>query len=249
MGLGSLSTFGAAEARTKARECRRLAYEGIDPIGARRARRAKVALDIAKSLTFKECTEQYIAAHRAGWRNAKHAAQWSTTVKTNAEPVIGPLPVQGIDTALVMKIIEPLWSKKPETAARLRGRIASVLDWAGARGYRQGENPARWRGHLDKLSPARAKMRKVKHRAALPYDELPEFMAALRAQEGVSARALEFLILTAARTGEVIGALPAEISEAVQRRRSPITTICAAMTIMRAGASRPGGGPAKAPSD
>jgi Arm DNA-binding domain len=182
MGLGSLSTFGLAEARTKAAECRKLTYEGIDPIEARRAERAKVALDTAKSLTFKECTEQYIAAHRAGWRNAKHAAQWSTTVKTYAEPVIGALPVQDIDTALVMKIIEPLWSKKPETAARLRGRIEAVLDWAAARGYRQGENPARWRGHLDKLLPARAKVRKVKHHAALPYDELPEFITALRAQ-------------------------------------------------------------------
>ncbi len=212
MGLGSLSTFGLAEARAKATECRKLAYEGIDPIEARRAERAKVALDTAKSLTFKECTEQYIAAHRAGWRNAKHAAQWSTTVKTYAEPAIGALPVQGIDTALVMKIIEPLWSKKPETASRLRGRIESVLDWATVRGYRQGENPARWCGHLDKLLPARSKVCTVKHHAALRYNELPKFVTALRAQEGVSARALEFLILTAARTGEVIGALPAEIN-------------------------------------
>jgi len=215
MGLGSLSTFGLAEARTKAAECRRLAYDGVDPIEARRTERAKTTPHTAKSLTFKECTEQYVAAHRAGWRNAKHAAQWSTTVKTYAEPVIGILPVQGIDTALVMKIIEPLWSKKPETAARLRGRIEAVLDWAAARGYREGENPARWRGHLDKLLPARTKVRKVKHHAALPYDELPDFMTALRAQEGVSARALEFLILTAARTGEVIGALPGEIKDEV----------------------------------
>ncbi|HXP76017.1 MAG TPA: integrase arm-type DNA-binding domain-containing protein [Stellaceae bacterium] len=215
MGLGSLSTFGLAEARTRAAECRRLTYEGIDPIEARRMERAKVTLDIAKTLTFKECSEQYIAAHRAGWRNAKHAAQWSATVKTYAEPVMGSLPVQSIDTTLVMKIIEPLWSKKPETAARLRGRIEAVLDWATARGYRQGENPARWRGHLDKLLPARTKVRKVKHHAALPYDELPEFMAALRAQDGVSARALEFLILTAARTGEVIGTLSSEIKNKV----------------------------------
>jgi integrase len=215
MGLGSLSIYGLAEARTKATECRRLAYEGIDPIEARKTERAKVALAVTKSLTFKECTEQYIAAHRSGWRNAKHAAQWSTTVKTYAEPVIGKLPVQSIDTALVMKIIEPLWSKKSETAARLRGRIEAVLDWATARGYRQGENPARWRGHLDKLLPARAKVSKVKHHAALPYSEMPEFMVALCGQEGVSARALEYLILTAARTGEVIGALPAEIIDDV----------------------------------
>jgi integrase len=215
MGLGSLSIFGLAEARAKAAECRRLAYAGIDPIEARRTERITAALDAAKSLTFKECTEQYIAAHRAGWRNAKHTAQWRTTVETYAEPVIGALSVQKIDTTLVMKIVEPLWSKKPETAARLRGRIEAVLDWATARAYRQGENPARWRGHLDKLLPARAKVRQVKHHAALPYDELPEFMAALRARENVSARALEFLILTAARTGEVIGARLGEIKDKI----------------------------------
>ncbi len=215
MGLGSLSTYGLAEARIKAAECRRLTYEGIDPIDTRKAERAKVALDVAKALTFKECAAQYVTAHRVGWRNSKHAAQWNATIKTYAEPVIGFLPVQTIDTALVMKIIEPLWSKKPETASRLRGRIEAVLDWATARGYREGENPARWRGHLDKLLPARAKLRKVKHHAALPYDELPEFMATLRTHDGVSARALEFLILTAARTGEVIGARPDEIKERV----------------------------------
>ena len=166
-------------------------------------------------MTFNECTKQYLAAHSAGWRNAKHSAQWSSTLKTYVEPVIGSLSVHAIDTALVMKIIEPLWSKKPETASRLRGRIEAVLDWATVRGFRQGENPARWRGHLDKLLPARARVRKVKHHAALPYDELPTFMIGLRAQEGVAARALEFLILTAARTGEVIGARPDEIKDKV----------------------------------
>ncbi len=215
MGLGSLATFGLAEARAKAAECRRLTYDGIDPIETRKAAQAKAALDVAKTLTFKDCTEQYIAAHRAGWRNAKHAAQWSATVKTYAEPVIGSRPVQTIDTALVMKILEPLWAQKPETASRLRGRIEAILDWATARGTRQGENPARWRGHLDKLLPARAKVRKVKHHAALPFDELPAFMVALRAQDGVASRALEFLILTAARTGEVIGARPDEIKDKV----------------------------------
>ena len=215
MGLGSLSLFGLAEARAKAAQCRRLTYEGIDPIESRRAQRTQAALEAATSLTFKDCTEQYIAAHRAGWRNAKHAAQWSATLKTYAEPVIGILPVQKIDTALVMKILEPLWSKKPETASRLRGRIEAVLDWAAVRGHRERENPARWRGHLDKLLPARAKVRKIKHHAALPYDELPAFMAVLRSQEGTAARALEFLVLTAARTGEVIGAQPAEMKDKV----------------------------------
>ncbi|MGJ4973181.1 tyrosine-type recombinase/integrase [Bradyrhizobium sp. HKCCYLRH1073] len=215
MGLGSFSIFGLAEARTKAAEYRRQVYEGVDPIEARRAQRAQAALEAAAAPTFEECTKQYLAAHSAGWRNAKHAAQWISTLKTYAEPVIGSLSVHSIDTALVMKIIEPLWSKKPETASRLRGRIEAVLDWAAARGFRQGENPARWRGHLDKLLPAPAKVRTVKHHAALPYDELPAFMTALRAQEGTAARALEFLILTAARTGEVIGARQEEIKDTV----------------------------------
>ncbi|WP_316173381.1 MULTISPECIES: tyrosine-type recombinase/integrase [unclassified Bradyrhizobium] len=215
MGLGSLSIFGLAEARAKAAEYRRQVYEGIDPIEARRAQRAQAALEAAAALTFEECTKQYLAAHSAGWRNAKHAAQWSSTLKTYAEPVIGSLAVHSVDTALVMKIIEPLWSKKPETASRLRGRIEAVLDWATVRGFRQGENPARWRGHLDKLLPARSKVRKVKHHAALPYDELPAFLAALRVQDGIAARALEFLILTAARTGEVIGAQSEEIKDKV----------------------------------
>ncbi|NPU65384.1 integrase arm-type DNA-binding domain-containing protein [Bradyrhizobium sp. 83012] len=215
MGLGSFSIFGLAEARAKAAEYRRQVYEGIDPIEARRAQRAQAALEAAAALTFQECTKQYLAAHSAGWRNAKHTAQWGSTLKTYAEPVIGSLSVHAIDTALVMKIIEPLWSKKPETASRLRGRIEAVLDWATVRGFRQGENPARWRGHLDKLLPARAKVRKVKHHAALPFDKVPAFMTALRAQEGVAARALEFLILTAARTGEVIGARPEEFKDTV----------------------------------
>jgi integrase len=188
--------------------------KGIDPIEARRAQRVQAALDAATALTFKDCTEQYLAAQcRLAQRQARRAME--LTLKTYAEPVIGALSVHSIDTALVMKIIEPLWSKKPETASRLRGRIEAVLDWATVCGFRQGENPARWRGHLDKLLPARTKVRKVKHHAALPYDELPAFMAALRAHDGVAARALEFLILTAARTGEVIGAQPEEIKDKV----------------------------------
>ncbi len=152
-----------------------------------------------------------MAAHRVAWKNDKHAAQWPATLKSYAYPIIGELPLQLIDTTLVMKVIEPLWSEKPETASRLRGRIESVLDWATVRGYRQGENPARWRGHLDQLLPARAKVRKVKHHSALPYAELPAFLVKLREQEGVAARALEFTILTAARTSETIGAKLSEI--------------------------------------
>ena len=169
-------------------------------------------LDAAKAVTFKECAEAYIKAHRAGWRNDKHAAQWEATLATYAAPVIGALPVQSIDTSFVMKVIEPLWATRPETASRLRGRVEAVLAWAAARGYRTGENPARWRGHLDKLLPARSKVRKVEHHAALPYTELPGFLVALRDQEGVAARALEFTILMAARTGETIGATWGEIN-------------------------------------
>lgn len=228
MGLGPLVLFGLKEARLKALDARRLRYEGVDPIEARRSARTKTKLDAAKALTFKQCAEAYIKAHRAGWRNAKHAAQWDATLATYVEPMIGSLPVQAVDTALVMKVLEQevsgdpgkpttsLWTAKPETASRLRGRIESILDWARVRGYRDGENPARWRGHLDKLLPARAKVRRVTHHAALPYIELLTFMTELRKQEGVAARALEFAILTAARTGETIGAHWGEVDLAAK---------------------------------
>jgi integrase len=211
MGLGPLHTFGLAEARLKAADCRRLRHEGVDPIDARKAQRDELRLVAARERTFDDCALSYISAHKAGWRNAKHAAQWQSTLDTYAKPVFGSLPVQTVDTALVMKVLEPIWTVKPETAGRLRGRIEAVLDWATVRGYRRGENPARWRGHLNKLLANRAKVRKVAHHPALSYDEIADFMTALRAQEGTAARALEFLILTAARTGEVIGARWAEV--------------------------------------
>ena len=152
-----------------------------------------------------------MAAHRVAWKNDKHAAQWPATLTRYAYPIIGELPLHLIDTTLVMKVIEPIWSEKPETANRLRGRIETVLDWATVRGYRHGENPARWRGHLDMLLPSRSKVRKTQHHSALPYAELPAFLVKLREQDGVAARALEFTILTAARTGETIGAKRSEI--------------------------------------
>ena len=206
MGMGPLHTINLAEARKRAGEHRLRRHDGIDPIDARRAERLKARLEAAKAVTFTECAESYIKAHRAGWRNGKHAAQWKATLATYAEPIIGKLSVQAIDTALVLKVLEPIWTAKPETAGRVRGRIESIIDWATARGYRQGENPARWRGHLDKLLPARSKVRRVEHHAALPYAELPDFLRSLREHAGIAARALEFAILTAARTGEVIGA-------------------------------------------
>ncbi|HJU16855.1 MAG TPA: integrase arm-type DNA-binding domain-containing protein [Stellaceae bacterium] len=206
MGLGPLHTIALAEAREKARECRKLRLEGIDPIEARNAKKTEARLAAATAMTFRECAEACIAAHKAGWKNSKHAAQWPSTLTTYVYPIFGDLPVQAIDTGLVMKALEPIWTAKPETASRVRGRIESVLDWATARGYRKGENPARWRGHLENLLPKKSKVQRVEHHAALPYGEIGEFMAALRQQDGIAARALEFAILTAARTGEVIGA-------------------------------------------
>jgi integrase len=152
-----------------------------------------------------------VKAHRAGWRNAKHAYQWEATLAQYAAPVIGALSVQAVDTSLVLKVLEPIWTTKTETAGRLRGRIETVLDWAAVRGFRTGDNPARWRGHLDKLLPAPCKVRKVEHHAALPYAEVGAFMTDLRQREGVAARALEFAILNAARTGETLGAAWSEI--------------------------------------
>jgi integrase len=212
MGLGPTHTVSLAEARQKALECRKMRLDGHDPIEARKAERTKARLDAAKVMTFEACAARYIAAHKAGWKNDKHAAQWPATLSTYVHPVFGSLPVQAVDVGLVMKAIEPIWTAKPETASRVRGRIESILDWATARGYRQGENPARWRGHLENLLPKKTKVRRVEHHAALPYPEIAAFIAELRQQDGVAARALEFAILTAARTGEVIGAQWDEIN-------------------------------------
>ena len=236
MGLGPTHTITLAEARQKALECRKARLDGADPIEARKATRAAVKLDAAKAMTFKACAERYIAAHKAGWKNDKHAAQWPSTLGTYVYPIMGSLPVQAVDVGLVLKALEPIWTTKPETAGRVRGRIESVLDWATARGYRQGENPARWRGHLENLLPQKAKVRRVEHHAALPYVEIAGFMAALRQQAGIAARALEFAILTAARTGEVIGArweeinlaerlwtIPAERMKAGKEHRVPLS--------------------------
>lgn len=211
MGLGSLHTLTLAEARSKATQCRKLCLDGIDPIEAREKTRAAARLDAANTITFDACSEAYIEAHRKGWRNEKHADQWHNTLATYASPVFGALPVQAVDTGLVMRVIEPIWGEKTETATRVRGRIESVLDWAATRGYRQGENPARWRGHLQNLLPKRSKVQRVEHHAALPFREIGEFVGQLRAQSGTSPLALEFTILTAARTGEVIGATWDEI--------------------------------------
>jgi integrase len=211
MGLGPLSDVPLAEARDRALAAREMRRAGKDPIAEREASRVEASLVAAKTMSFDECATAYIAAHRAGWRNIKHASQWTNTVATYCSPVFGRLPVQLVDVGLVMKAIEPLWATKPETAGRVRGRIERILDWAKVRGYRDGENPARWRGHLDHLLPARGKVRRVRHHAALPYAEIPGFVIALKGRDAVAARALEFAILTAARTSEALGAKWSEI--------------------------------------
>jgi integrase len=211
MGLGPYPAISLAKARELASNARTLKSLGSDPITHRDASRAAARLAGARVITFKQCAESYIKAHRVGWRNAAHASQWESTLRAYAYPHIGALSVQAIDTSLVMRVLEPIWTTKPETASRLRGRIETILNWARVRGYREGENPARWKGHLDHLLPAKSKVRRVQHHAAMPYAELPGFMSALRELDSVAARALEFLILTAARTGEVIGARWKEI--------------------------------------
>jgi integrase len=194
------------EARDHASALHRLIRQGVDPLAAKRRERQEIMAASAKATSFLTAADRYLAAHRSAWRNAKHRQQWENTLKTYAYPVMGSLSVAAIDTAIVMQAIEPLWSTKPETANRLRGRIESILDWATARGYRQGENPARWKGHLANLLPKKSKVRRVEHHAALPYAEIGSFVVELRQQDGIAARALEFAILTAGRTGEVLGA-------------------------------------------
>lgn len=211
MGLGSLTKVPLAHARTAADECRKVLGGGLDPVAVRNEERERAALEAARAITFSEAAERYVAAHQGKWRNEKHVGQWRSTIATYAEPVFGKLPVQAVDTGLVLKVLEPIWATKRETASRLRGRIENVLDWAKARGLRQGENPARWKGHLKHLLPTRMAIA-TKHHSAMPYADVPAFIHALRTRHGISPRALEFTILTAARTNETIGARWSEVN-------------------------------------
>jgi integrase len=211
MGLGSYPEITLAQARTAATEARQIKAQGRDPVELRTAVRAQERADAARAVTFRQCAERYIAAREAAWRNSKHAAQWSATLETYVMPTVGDLPVQSVDVALVHRILDPIWSVKPETASRVRGRMEAILDWAATRGYRQGENPARWKGHLENLFPRRSKVRRVEHHAALPFAEISAFMTVLRSEEGLGALALQLTIMTAARTGEVIAAKWSEI--------------------------------------
>jgi len=222
MGLGGYPEVPLADARTLARQARQKVREGIDPIEQRKAARSALLSANAKVMTFKSAAEAFIADQRAAWKNPKHRAQWEGTLRAYAYPTLGELSVADVGLAHVLDVLRPIWTAKPETASRLRGRIEAVLDWSTASGYREGLNPARWRGHLDKLlaKPSKLKAEKNRqagrdgHHAAMVVAEIASFMARLRAAEGGAARALEFAILTAARSGEVRGATWSEIDQA-----------------------------------
>jgi integrase len=211
MGLGAATDLTLADARIKALKIRRAVSDGEDPLEERRRRQAQEVANALRLKTFTECTVSYIEAHRPGWKSEKHAAQWLASLKTYAYPFIGNLPVSAIDTELVLKVLNPIWTTKTETATRVRSRIECILDWAKVRGHRDGDNPARWKGNLRYQLPARNKVQKVWHHPALPYVRVGLFMEELRKHEGVSVRALEFAILTVARSGEVRGATWEEI--------------------------------------
>ncbi|MCX2892112.1 integrase arm-type DNA-binding domain-containing protein [Stenotrophomonas lactitubi] len=207
MGLGPLHVVGLAEAREAAGAARKLIQAGQDPLAGRRA----AAVATASIPTFWEAAKAYIAEREAGWTNPKHAGQWTSTLETYAKPLLGDLRVDRIETEHVLAVLRPIWTTKTETASRVRQRMEAVLDAATVQKKRSGENPARWRGHLAMILPRPTAVTKVENFAALPYAELPSFMAALRSRPGEAARALEFTILTAARTGMTLGATPKEV--------------------------------------
>jgi integrase len=210
-GIGPLHTVGLAEARDRAKAMRLQVVDGIDPLAARRGERQAARIAAAKSMSFADCAKAYHQAHSAGWRNPRHVKDWLAALNKHAFPVLGAVPVADVDTALVCKVIEPMWTNKTATAARVRSRIEQVSDWAKVRGYRSGENPARWKGHLDHLLPGHKSVNGPKNFAALPYAQAPAFMARLRAVTTVEARCLEFLILTVSRLTQACEAPWSEI--------------------------------------
>jgi integrase len=207
LGLGSATAFNLKEARERARSARQLLADGVDPLDVKRERQAEARLAAAKKLTFAEAAERYFNQHQSKWTNTSHRDQFLASLRMYAFPVLGDMDVAAIQLADVLRCIEPVWTTKAITADRVRNRIENVLDWCVVRGHRPpGTNPARWTGHLDQVLPAPREVAPRGHFAALPYVEVPGFMAELRQQEGIAARALEFLILTAARRGEALGA-------------------------------------------
>jgi len=211
MGLGSLNAVSLSRARDLATDCRRILAENKDPIDLREEKVVQEKINQMSSMTFEKCAASYISTNSPAWRNPKHRLQWERTLSRYAYPVIGEIPVSRVDTAMVMRAIEPIWLSKTETASRLRNRIELVLSWATVRGYRKGDNPARWQGHLDQLLPKRSKVQPTQHFQAMPYREIGDFMAELREIEGSVARAMEFTILCASRSSEVFGAKFSEV--------------------------------------
>lgn len=243
LGLGAVDFVALSQAREAAREARNKITQGIDPINDRRAQRSKLIASQASALTFSEAASKYIETHEATWRNAKHSQQWRNTLESYAYPFIGRMFVRDVELPHILKVLEPIWLTKTETASRLRGRLESILDWSTVRGYRAGLNPARWKGHLDTLLAAPRKIARTSHHRALPFSDLPAFMARLQQQRGVGAVALTFLILTATRSSEVraarwvefdlttnIWTIPAARMKAGREHRVPLSG--AAITIL-----------------
>lgn len=245
MGLGGYPSVTLAQAKERARQARAKIAQGIDPILEAKSARSRLIAEQSQAVTFKEAAALYIKAQRDGWRNAKHAQQWENTIKLYATPKIGSTLVRDLNLTQIMGVLDPIWRTKTETATRLRGRLECIIDWAIVHGYRTESNPARWKGCLDKLLPAPNKVAKAAHHKALPYQDAPTFMTTLKGQDGIGARALEFAILTATRSGEVRGAtwaefdlynalwvIPADRMKASKEHRVPLSD--AAMTILRA---------------
>jgi integrase len=241
LGLGGYPLFALADARERANAQRRLLADRIDPLAERKAARAAVA----KMMPFKKVAEAYIADRRAGWRDPKNEQTWRQSLTDYVYPVIGDMPVDAIDTPAVLRVLKPHWETKTETMSRVRGRIEAILGYAKTSGYRTGDNPAVWQNHISNILPHRSKVQPPQKHAALPYAEMTVFMADVRGQDGVEARALEFTILTAARTGEVLGAkwneinvearmwvVPGERMKARREHRAPLSN--RAMTILSA---------------
>lgn len=236
VGLGSYPTVSLKIARTKADACRSLLAQDKDPLTEKRAAETIARLDQSKGKTFDQCANEYIDDHRAEWRNPKHTQQWENTIAAYASPIIGSRAISNITTADIKRILKPIWKTKHETATRVRGRIEAILDWATAQEMRSGDNPARWKGHLEHLLARSTEISRAEvHHAALAYKDMPSFMADLRKQEGMARWALEFLILTASRTSEVLNAewsevdhekniwvIPAERMKAGKEHRIPL---------------------------
>ena len=252
-GLGGFPTVTLASARERAKAMLDQLFAGVDPAETKKQAKSALAAQRARAVNFKSIAEQYIAQHEAGWKNAKHAAQWTSTLETYVYPICGHMVTSDINTATVLRVLEPIWVEKTETASRLRGRIEAVLDYATAKGLREGPNPARWKGNLALTLPAKRKISPVEHHPAVPVKGMPKFFKLLQQREGTAARALEFLALTAARSSEVRGAqwseidlakrvwtVPAERMKAKREHRVPLST--QAITLLKTLPSKKTGG-------